>query len=154
MRRLSAFRVGRRDRWVLGAVAVLVAAGTVVALRSAVEPVAPPVPAAQVLVPPADRTPIPPPSRVGRSLRGLLPAVGGPDRTAVETSALLVLGRYCRDPAKYVVSATPAAGGWEQASARAYRVDRTGVPPGVTLSLEWTGRAYTWTGVTAELSSC
>jgi len=151
----------------VAAVGVLLAAGAVVALPSATEPVrtppAEPTPApgglAAVLPgPPYDRlpgrTPIPEPTFLAdRLLRGSLPAVGAAGGRAATASARLVLGRYCRRPQMYAVTLDPEDG-WRRLRALAIRLDRSTSPPWVVLELAWTGRSYRWTGRSVQLNPC
>jgi hypothetical protein len=158
-----------RRRGALGIAAVL-GAGVLLTLRSAAEPVPPATPdrpARASASPAADleprlsrpfdrlpgRTPIPAPRLDRGSLRGRLPAVGGPGRSAAEQSAALVLGRFCRDLERYALSVDGAAG-WRSAVAYAFRLDRSYDPLAVRLRLAWTGRAYEWSGSPAQLLSC
>jgi len=157
----------------MAAVAVLAAAGAVAALRAGAEPVPPradtaaapaPRPRAQYRVlpppPPYDRlpgrTPIPRPRLVGpdwQTVRGRLPAVGGPGRPAAQQAAELVVGRYCREPAGLAAEVTPAPG-WTWVTARVFSIARSNNPPVVTFRLIWTGGSYDWTGSYGELLSC
>jgi hypothetical protein len=101
------------------------------------------------------RTPIPEPTLAvgGEILRGPLPVVGSPGPTAARTSAELVLGRYCRRPARYAV-ALDWVERWQRVRALAVRLDRSTDPPWVVLDLAWTGRAYRWTGRAVQLGTC
>jgi hypothetical protein len=159
-----------RRRGVLGLAAVL-GAGALLTLRSVAEPVPSATPdrravatgeasadfGPQLRPPPFDRLPgrtrIPAPTRVGSSLGGTLPAVGGPGKAAAVRSAELVLGRFCREPSRYTV----AVGGgpdWRSATASVFQLERSYAPAAVVLRLEWTGRAYQWRGSPVQLGSC
>ena len=158
-----------------GAVAVVVAAGAMLALRAGTEPIesygaaaAPPSTVAPPNVyararpqPPFDhlpgRTPIPNPTAAldRRTLTGPLPRVtdGRPGETAATSAARLVLGRYCRRPWAFTVTTEPRSG-WQQVRAKASRT----VPRRIFLDLRlrWDAprRAYEWTGVIAQLDTC
>lgn len=169
----SATRPGRVRREVTVVVVALAAVAAVVALRTSaarVEPseraeVASPGPDGGEILPqrPFDRlpgrTPIPAPVLLGyvgqdsQLMRGRLPAIGGPDRTAAAASGELVLGRYCLEPAMYALSVVPERG-WRQVTGFAFRLDRSADPPWVIVHLVWTGRAYVWTGSLSQLYGC
>lgn len=168
-------RPGRRSaarRRAVAAVVALLVVRAGVALRSAADPVdtapaaaatsstsAPDDLAASAPGPPYDwlpgRKPIPQPTPLagGKVLRGSLPALGPAGRRAATTSAKLVLGRYCRRPGRYAVALDPEAG-WRRLRALGSRTDRSTDGPWVVLELTWTGRAYSWTGSTVQLSNC
>ena len=165
-------RPSRHGRRAIAVVGVLLTVCAAVALRSAAEPVeqrpaaksprAVPAPegfGAGLPGPPYDRlpgrTPIPRPTRLAGDelLRGGLPAVGSAGPQAATVSAELVLGRYCRRPAKYAVT-VEGGSGWRRLRALAVRIDRSSDPPWVVLELVWTGRAYSWTGRSVQLSNC
>jgi hypothetical protein len=102
------------------------------------------------------RTPIPAPLVVGydkQTVLGRLPVDGGPSQFAAKVATRLVLGRYCQVPATYDVRVSPEAG-WNQVSARAFRIDRGGYALSVALRLVWIRSAYAWTGRLTELGSC
>jgi len=169
----EATRLGRMRREVIVVVVVLAAAAAVVALRASaarVEPseraeVASSGPDRGEVLPqrPFDllpgRTRIPAPVLLGhlgrdsQLLRGRLPAIGGPGRTAAAASGELVLGRYCLEPTMYAFSVVPERG-WRQVTGFAFRLDRSADPPWVIVHLVWTGRAYVWTGSLSQLYGC
>ena len=154
------------------AVGVVLAVGVAAVLRATAEPIEPRragQPAGQLdaeqglAAPPSEppfdrlpgRTPIPEPTLAarGEALRGVLPTVGPLGERAAYASARLVIGRYCRRPARYAVTVSPERG-WHDVRALAVRLDRSSDPPWVVLELTWTGRAYTWTGPTVQLYGC
>lgn len=159
------------------AVAVLAAAGALLALRARTYPVPPRErPAAagdgggpvtvygrsRLQPPPFDRlpgrTPIPLPSPVGgpyeETVRGALPGTGaGPGEQAARSAARLVLGRYCRFPDAYQIQLAGERR-WRAATAVVLRQVYVGPRRLATLRLRWTGGAYAWQGSPAELAGC
>jgi hypothetical protein len=168
---------GRARRVLVGVVAVVVAAGAMLALRAGTEPVesygaaadiatttvAPPnvYGRARLQPPPFDglpgRTPIPNPTAAldRRTLGGPLPAVDDrtPGEAAASAAARLVLGRYCRRPWSLSVQ-MDVQPDWRRVRARASR--NTPRPVFVDLRLSWDAatRTYAWTGVIAQLDTC
>lgn len=165
-------RVWRR-RGVRVAAVVLVAAASLVLLRSTVDTspsevdrqvlAGSPSPAAPRPLPPFDRrpgrVPIPAPARAGGLLTGMLPpAGGGPDRAAAARAVRLVLGRYCVEPRAYAFtlgSTEPARPeNWRQVTVLLFLLERGGNAPSLQLQLSWTGRAYRWSGPEELLTGC
>lgn len=166
-----ASRVWRR-RGVRVAAAVLVAAAVAVPLaRSTPDPspsevdrraasAAAAVPVPPLPSPPFDRLPgrvaIPAPARTGGQLSGPLPPTGRPDRTAAARALGLVLGRFCVDPDAYAYTLGPEgiwpAEDWRHVTVLLFKLERGGTAPSLQLRLDWTGRAYRWSGP-AELSN-
>lgn len=98
------------------------------------------------------RTPIPAPTMDVDRVSGDLPPSGGPDRAAALHAVQLVLGRYCRWPDRYELTAAPMDG-WLSLGVLAVSRDRTDDSL-IDMSLIWTGRSYRWTGVPDQLRLC
>lgn len=166
------FRVWRR-RGVRLAVVVLVAAASLLLLRSTVDTspaevnrqvlAGSPSPTAPRPLPPFDRrpgrVPIPAPARAGSLLTGMLPpAAGGPNRAEAVRAVHLVLGRYCVEPRAYAFtlgsneSARPED--WRQVTVLLFLLERGGNAPSLQLQLSWTGPAYRWSGPEELLDGC
>jgi hypothetical protein len=142
---------------------VLVAAAAVVLLavdRPTPRPRPVPVatlPVATLPAPPFDdlpgRTPIAEPSRIADRLQGRLPVTGSPGKPAAVAAVGLVLGRYCREPDRYVIVVRPTRADYRSVTGFAIGKDRSNDPPAVTLLLTWTGRAYAWSGYALQLTT-
>jgi hypothetical protein len=164
-RRLLTPGRGRR----LGALAlgVAAAAAVLVGLRAGVPQAGQPSPQARPLAtlpaPPYDRlpgrTPIPAPtvSRDRLTVGGELPVFApAPSEAAVRIDALLILNRYCREPATHAIELQQGVGeAWRSVTAVVYQA-RIPLPyrPEITLHLYWTGYTYRWQGSLPELTHC
>jgi hypothetical protein len=160
-----------RQRWLRAVAAVLAAVAALALFRSTVDtqPVRPPPAALSPTVvsvpmptPPYDtrpgRTPIPAPTPSGEELAGTLPAAGAPDRAAARTATALVLGRFCLDPSRYAYTLAPDGSGrsqdWRHVNVLVFDLERSYAGAALRLLLDWTGRAYRWSGPASLLRGC
>jgi hypothetical protein len=159
-----------RHRGTRAAAVVLVAALALVLLRATVDPqpriraaapaTASPSPAGPMA--PFDRlpgrTPIPVPAQTRDGLSGPLPVLGGPDRATSVRAVQLVLGRFCAEPQRYVLTLQPDTNGraddFHHLDVLVTDRELTDSGPAMRLTLDWDGRAYRWLGPLTLLRGC
>ena len=108
----------------------------------------PSAPASPTPAPPFDRrpgrTPIPAPAQTGDLLSGPLPVTGPPTSRAATRAAALVLGRFCADLGRYVLTLEPIRDGRnpDYHHLGVLVTDRllTDSGPAMELTLDWDGR--------------
>jgi hypothetical protein len=159
-----------RRRGVRAGAVLLVAAAALILLRFTAQPqrrpeqavAGPSVSASPTPVPPFDRrpgrTPIPAPAQTGDLLSGPLPVTGPPTSRAATRAAALVLGRFCADLGRYVLTLEPDTDGrnpdYHHLGVLVTDRQLTDSGPAMELTLDWDGRAYRWSGPLTLLGGC
>ncbi len=95
------------------------------------------------------RTRLPIPQVNGDVVSGGLPAISGPSRAGAGHAVGLVLQRYCAHPARTRVHLADRSTGWWNVNGEV-----TTAAGRLTISVEWAGPSYIWSGSMHELVAC